>query len=172
MDIVLHSFKSFIEDIKNIYGFTFFRTMSKDSTLATMSFVSRSYPATGEIYARYDSLRQYISSQKANVISPPMLNVTNIGDTVFNTMVALSVDRRLKGNGRIVPKGFVPYKMMEGEVKGGGVHTIEKAFEQMQKYKLDYNTTIMAMPFQSLITDRRQEPDTTRWVTLVCAPIS
>jgi hypothetical protein len=171
IEAILGSFKTFIEDAKNIYGVDFYRTMSDDFSLVTITTFAPAYPATAEVYSKIDSLRAYIGSQGAKEMNPPMLNVSRLGDTSYRIMVAISVDRKLTGKGRIIPKGFVPWKMLEGEVHGG-VYTVERAFVQMQQYKADYNISIMALPFQSLITDRRQQQDTTKWVTKVCAPIS
>jgi hypothetical protein len=171
IDVILDAFRRYVENPKNIYGVEFYRTMSNDSALVTMTFYASVYPGVGEVYSRIDSLRSYIASQGAKAINQPMLNVTREKDSLYRVSVAISVDRRLAGKGRIQPKRFVPYKMLEGEVHGGA-STVEKAFDQMQKFKIDYNIQIMALPFQSLITDRRQEPDTTKWVTKVCAPIS
>jgi hypothetical protein len=86
-------------------------------------------------------------------------------------MIAIPVNRRLKGTARILPREFVPWKMIEGDVYGG-VYTVEKAFGLMQQYRTDNNLSIMALPYQTMITDRRREPDTTKWVTRICAPIS
>lgn len=171
MDAILQSFRSFIEDPKNIYGVKFYRTLSTDSTLVTMTSLTNTYPTTAEVYSRIDSLKKYIISQGGEEISPPMLNVTEISDRQFQTRVAISVNKRLAGNKRISVRTFVPWRMLEGEVHGGN-YTVEKAFEQMGKYKVDYNCTIMALPYQSLITDRSKEQDTTKWVTKICAPIS
>ena len=169
---ILHSWKAYVEDSKNLYGgVNFNRVHSKDSALVTIASFTSAYPTTAEVYAKIDSLRSYISSQGATAINPPWLNVTKLSDAQYKYMVALSVNKRLAGNRRIIPQRFVPWKNIEGEVHGG-IYTVEKAFGQMMKYKLDYNATIVAMPYQCLITDRRQEQDTTKWVTMVCAPIS
>jgi hypothetical protein len=171
MDVILGSFKSFIEDARNIYGVRFYRTMSNDSTLVTLTTITDAYPSTTEIYRKIDSLKKYIISQGGEEINPPMLNVSKTTETEYKTIVAISVNKRLKGNDRISVRNFVPWKMLEGEVHGG-VYSVERAFEQMHKYKTDYNCTIMALPFQSLITDRSKEQDTTKWITKICAPIS
>jgi hypothetical protein len=172
VDTILRSFKAFIEDSKNIYsGVNFYRGMSKDSTLVALTSISTAYPTTAEVYARIDSLRQYIISRKAAAIDSPMLNVSRVSGTQYKTMVAIPVNKRLAGNGRITNPNFVPWKMLEGDVHGG-IYTVEKAFGEMQKFKIDHNISIMALPFQSLITDRRKEQDTTKWVTIICAPIS
>jgi hypothetical protein len=171
MESVLRSFKVFIDDNKNIYGSRFFRAMSKDSTLVTLISLSATYPTTAEVYQKIDSLRQYMNSQGAAAIDSPWLNVTKLLDGTFRTMVAIPGNKRLAGHGRIANQHFVPWRMLEGEVHGG-VYTVEKAFDQLQKFKTDHGMSIMALPFQSLVTDRRKEQDTTKWVTIVCAAIS
>lgn len=171
VDAVLASFKAYIEDAKRLYGVNFYRTMSSDSTLVVIISKSSAYPGVPEIYRKIDSLRRYIAAEGAREMNPPMLNVTRLNDSTYRTTVAISVNRTLPAKGDILPKRFVPWKMLEGEVHGGE-YTVEKAFKEMQHFKQDYNLQIMAIPYQSLMTDRRQEPDTAKWVTIVCAPIS
>lgn len=171
VDTILGALKAFVEDPSRLYGARFYRTMSTDSALVAIVYTSQVYPDVKEIYGRIDSLRQYIAGQGAREMNPPMLNVTELGAGSYRVSVAISVSRALPGRGTIVPKRFVPWKMVEGEVHGGTA-TVEREMKEMWNFKLDYNLQIMAMPYQSLVTDRRQEPDTTKWVTIVCAPIS
>ena len=171
VDTILRAFKGYVEDAKRLYGVDFFRTMSQDSVLAAIIYLSPVYPDVREVYQKIDSLRQYIASRGAREMNVPMLNVTQLGAGRYRVTVAISVNRSLPAKGTIVPNRFVPWKMVEGKVHGG-ISTVERAFKEMWNFKADYNLQIMAMPFQSLITDRRQEPDTTKWVTMVCAPIS
>jgi hypothetical protein len=172
VDSILQAFKTFIEDSRNIYsGVRFYRTMSKNCILVTLTSIGAAYPTTAEVYAKIDSLRKYFVSQKAAAIDSPMLNVSKISPTQFRMTVAIPVNKLLSGDGRISIKNFVPWKMLEGDVHGGP-YTAEKAFEEMQKFKIDNNISIMALPYQSLITDRRKVQDTTKWVTIICAPIS
>jgi len=171
MEAVLNSFKSYAEDGRNIYGVVFKHTFSKDSTLITLSGVSNGYPTTATIYGMIDSLKQYAGSQRAAEIDYPMLNVSKLNDTQYRLMVALSLNRTLAGNKRIIVKRFVPWKMIEGEVHGGA-YTAEKALKELYNFRDDYQLSIMAIPFQSLITDRSKVQDSTKWVTKVCAPIS
>jgi hypothetical protein len=56
------------------------------------------------------------------------------------------------------------------EVKGGPA-SIKKAFNEMETYITDYRRTAPAIPFQSLITDRSKEPDTSKWVTKIYYPV-
>lgn len=171
VDTILGAYKAFVEDATRLYGVRFKPAMSGDSTLVVIISMSSSYPSVGEVYKKIDSLRQYIAGQGAREMNPPMLNVTELARGSYRVTVGISVSRSLPGKGTILPKRFVPWKMIEGEVHGG-TSTVERAFRELWNFKADYGLQIMAMPFQSLITDRRQEPDTLKWVTMVCAPIS
>jgi hypothetical protein len=171
VDTILGSFKAYVEDAKRLYGADFIRTMSNDSTLVTMTSFTAAYPSVGEVYARIDTLRSFAASHGAMAIDSPWLNVAKIEDGQFKWTVAIPVNKWIEKKGRVIPRRFVPYKNLEGEVRGG-VFTVERAMEQMQLFKFDYNIQIMGLPFQCLMTDRRLEPDTTKWVTKVCAPIS
>jgi len=168
---ILEAFKAFMEVTRNVYGLKIERPYSKDSVLVTLSRSAAAYPTTAYIYQLIDSVKQYVDSHDAIVISPPMLNVAKSGNNEFRTMVALSVNKRLEGNSRIIVKRFVPYKMIEGEAHGG-VYSVDKAMEQLYKFRDDNQLSIMSIPFQSLVTDRRKEQDTTQWITIVCAPVS
>jgi hypothetical protein len=171
IDTVLGSFKAYIEDTKRLYGADFFQTKTNDSTLITIECYTGAYPNVEAVYARIDTLRKYMMEQRVEVMDSPWLNVAKVGEGRYKWTVALAVTGWLKGTDRIKPRRFVPWKMLEGEVHGG-ITTIERAFPQMDNYKTDYNLQVMALPYQCLITDRRQEADTTKWVTLVCAAIS
>jgi hypothetical protein len=171
VDTILGSFKAYVEDAKRLYGVDFIRTMSNDSTLVTMTSFTATYPSVGEVYARIDTLRGFAASHGAMAIDSPWLNVAKVEDGQFKWTVAIPVNKWIGKEGRVIPRRFVPYKNLEGEVHGG-VYTAEKALEQMQLFKLDYNIQIMGLPYQCLMTDRRLEPDTTKWVTMICAPIS
>lgn len=171
MDSVLGAFRAYVLDNRNIYGVPFHRTMSNDSTLVTITRVEEGYPATDYIYARIDSLREYARANGARVINYPMLNVSQVEGGQYRVMIALSLDKTLPGNERIAIKRFVPWKMIEGEVRGG-VSDVRRAMRQLYHFRDDNRLSIMALPFESLVTDRRQERDSTQWITKVCAPIS
>ena len=171
VDTILGSFKDYVEHAKRLYGVDFFRTMSNDSTLITMTSITATYPSMGEVYARIDTLRSFAARHGAMAIDSPWLNVAKVSEGQFKWSVAIPVNKWIEKEGRVIPRRFVPYKNLEGEVHGG-VYTAEKALQQMQLFKVDYNIQIMGLPFQCLKTDRRLEPDTTKWVTMVCAPIS
>ena len=48
---------------------------------------------------------------------------------------------------------------------------IQKAYDQIQHYISDHNRVAPAISFESLVTDRRQEPDSSKWVTRIYYPV-
>jgi len=81
------------------------------------------------------------------------------------------VDRRLPDAGEI------HYKWMLGggnilitEVKGGPGE-IKKAYEQITHYVTDYKRLAPAIPFESMVTDRTVEKDSSQWITRIYYPV-
>lgn len=171
MEDLLISLKLFSEKTVNIYGFDIRQIMSKDSTLITTRFTSGDYPTTSDIYRLVNNLKTYAVSQGAKENNYPMLSVRKDTGNHFQTMVAIPLNKKLDGNGTIFPQRFVPWKTLTAEVRGGP-YSISKAYEEMKIYTEDYQRESMAIPFESMITDRSIETDTTKWITLICQPVS
>ena len=167
-DILLR-LKMFLENKENVYGININQTRVTDTILITKKFISNAYPTTSEIYATIKDLRTYISREGARETNPPMLNIAREGIN-FRTMIALPISNEVAGKNDFVLKRMVPGKILVAEVKGGRYSTNE-ALHQMDLYLIDHNLSSPAIPFQSLITDRSQQPDTTRWTTKVYYPI-
>ena len=169
MTDILIALRSFLKERENVYGIDFHITMSKDSTLVAIKKTTDHYPATSEIYQLINKLKNYIHLNKAAENNFPMLHVKKTGDQ-FETMVAIPVNKELPGNGDIFFSRFVPWKVLTAEVKGGNA-TVENAFQEMKIFIRDYQKSVMAIPFASLVTDRSKEPDTSKWVTSIYTPV-
>lgn len=167
---ILSHLRSFLEKKENIYGVNFHITMSNDSTMVAIKKLSKNYPSTSDIYALIGSLTNYIKAQGAKENNFPMLNIRKQRNKEFETMVAIPVNKQLPGNGNIFFSRFVPWKVVTGEVRGG-VYTANAAMHQMEIYISDYQKTTMAIPFQSLVTNRMEEPDTLKWITRMYTPV-
>lgn len=118
-----------------------------------------------------DKLKAFVQRNGAKQTGLPMLNIASNADGTYTTRVALPVDRKLKN------EGDIQYRWMLGggfilvtEVKGGP-HRIQQAFSVMEEYIDDFDRVAPAIPFQSLVTDRRTEPDTGKWITKVYWPV-
>lgn len=170
MGDILERLQTFLGEKENIYGINLHEIMSKDSTLIATKSVTASYPSTSDIYNLIAGLKKYIISHGASETNFPMLHVKKINDTIFETMVAIPVNKRLDGNDKIFFKGFVPWKVLTAEVKGG-TYTVNEALNEMEIYLTDNQKTAMAMPFESLVTDRSKQADTLQWITRIYTPV-
>ncbi|MEO7048757.1 MAG: hypothetical protein ABI091_25875 [Ferruginibacter sp.] len=167
---IIKNLKTILENQVNVYGVKFHEKMSSDSTLVAIRSTTRHYPSSNDIYSLVAKLRKYINEQGAKEYNFPMLNVKKISDSTFEYMVALPVNKFLPGNGEILHKRYVPWKVLMAEVNGGS-YTVENALKEMNIYMSDYQKKTMALPFQSLVTDRSKQPDTLKWITRIYTPI-
>jgi hypothetical protein len=170
MGDVLQHLQTFLGNSEKVYGIRLHEVMSKDSTLISTESLTGSYPSTSDIYNLIGRLQKYIISQKAIETNFPMLHVHQINDTTYETLVAIPVNKYLEGNDKIFNKRFVPWKVLTAEVKGGN-YTVNEAMDQMALYRNDYQIKAMAIPFESLVTDRSKQPDTLQWITRIYTPV-
>lgn len=169
IDDLLHSMKTFLEKEENLYGLVIDQIKVTDTLLVAKQYSSQAYPTTAEIYNLITDLKNYISKEGATETSNPMLHV-NYDSGVFITMVAIPVNKILPETNNFIFRRMVPGKILTAEVKGG-THTAENAIKQIEMYMNDYHLVAPAIPFQSLVTDRSKEPDTTKWVTKIFYPV-
>lgn len=170
MTDILAKLRSFLDNQKNIYGVKFNIVMSKDSTMVLTKHISKKYPATSEIYGLIENLKKYIAAENAKENNFPMLHVKTLNDSTYETMVAIPVNKKLAGTSNISFSRFVPWKVLTAEVTGGN-YAVQKALQQMKNFISDYQLTTMAIPFESLVTDRMQERDSSKWITRVYVPV-
>lgn len=170
MSDILNHLKTFLEQNEKVYGVYIHEVISKDSTLIVTKCMTASYPSTIDIYQLISNLKNYISTHNAKENNFPMLHVRKVNDTTYEAMVAIPINKFLEGNDTIFNKRFVPWKVLTAEVKGGN-YTVNEALAQMKMYISDYHREAMAIPFESLVTDRSKQPDTLQWVTRIYTPV-
>jgi effector-binding domain-containing protein len=168
MDI-MRSMKAFLEKQENVYGMRIDEIRVKDTILVTTKFSSDQYPSTSKIYGLISGIKNYISINKARETNFPMLHVWQ-DSGLFHTTVAIPVDRRIPENKTYSMKRMVPGKILVAEVTGGLYRTRE-ALRQLGFFLSDNNLSSPAIPFESLITNRMEEPDTSKWVTKIYYPV-
>lgn len=167
---VLDTMKHFLEDERNLYGFTVQRSLVKDTLLIATKNIFNHYPTTDDVYTMITSLEHYAREKGATQTGYPMLNIKAVDQIRFEAMTALPVNRELPDNGPILHKEMVPGNILIAQVTGGP-QTVSKAFTNLQNYVDDLDLQSPAIPFQSLVTDRSKEPDTSKWVTRIYYPI-
>jgi hypothetical protein len=170
MHDILIAMQAFVEKPENIYGMDIKETSITDTLLISTKANFRRYPSTTDIYKLVTNLQNYATHQNANVTGRPLLNIEQQADSGYNVRLALPVDKVLQDNKDISFTRMIPGKFLVAEVTGGP-GAVTTARQQMNQYFEDYRRTSMAIPFQVLVTDRINEPDTSKWKTRIYAPV-
>ena len=169
---ILLSLQQFLINKKNVYGFDVQIRKQTDSTLITLKSFVNHFPGVADIYGDIDKLKRYAAANDARTTNAPMLNIERDGPGKWRYMVALAIDKPLIDNGNIIAKRmFAGGKILITDNITGGFTTLTDAMQQLEKYKEDYGYMSPAIPFQSLITDRVKERDTTKWQTKLYYPV-
>ena len=129
------------------------------------------YPSTEEVYALINKLRTALNKEHIDSSGYPMLNVSKPDIVNYVVRVAIPVHQAITETNDIRIKRMVPGNIMISENITGGPHSVSVAFKAMDAYVGDYQKTIPAIPFQSLITDRSVEADTSKWITKIYYPV-
>ncbi|HEY0677210.1 MAG TPA: GyrI-like domain-containing protein [Chitinophagaceae bacterium] len=166
---LMDQLQSFMEKQENVYGMTITQQQVQDTLLVTTRATYDHYPATSEIYSLVNKLNDFIKNNKAIPTNPPMLNVQSL-DNRYEVMVAIPLNVPVQDKNEVALKRMVPGKILVAEVKGGP-ETVNEAFRQMELFANDYKKSAPAIPFFSLITDRINERDTSKWITRIYYPI-
>jgi hypothetical protein len=166
---LLEGMKVFLENEKNLYGIDIHQAKVRDTLLTATRYSSDAYPTTQEIYNLIRSLKDYILKKGAKETNYPMLHVTK-DSSRFSTMVAIPVNKLIPTDNNFLFKRMVPGKILVTQVTGG-VSSTENALKQLETYIMDKHLKSPAIPFESLVTNRLNEPDTLKWVTKIYYPI-
>lgn len=173
--IILERLKNFYSSEKNLYDLNVRAELVKDSILISTSIRLDRSPSTDTVYHLIEQLKSYAQKNAATAKGLPMLNVTRIlGENqapYYRVQVALPVDKKLPSDGNISYKWMLGGgNILVAEVQGGP-HAVQRAFQQMEVYVEDHNRVAPAIPFQSLVTNRQAEPDSSKWVTKIYWPV-
>lgn len=166
----LKSLQAFLESKEKVYGMQIVQDMVKDTILVSTKKIFPSQPSQETVLTMIEQLKKYAQATGAKQTGFPMLNVTVLDSTHFQTMVALPVDKQIPETGNFSWKRMVAGKILIGEVTGG-TYKAEAAMKQMKLYVQDYHITSPAIPFYSFVTDRGLEKDSTKWITRIYYPV-
>jgi hypothetical protein len=167
---VMKVFSEFISKPKNVYGMTIYKTTVHDTLMVSARFTSPAYPTTAQLYGYFDTLKHTIIKQKALPVGFPIMNLRKMPDGSFETQTGMPTTRLLKNDGKILALRMPPGLFMTADIRGGA-YTVDEAMKQLDLFIQEYNRIKIATGFQILITDRRNEPDTTKWITKIKIPI-
>ena len=170
METILSSLVSFLQNQENIYGMQIKKEIVQDTLLVFREKESDVYPSTASIYSLVNTLKNQIKKAGANQTNPPMMNVIAIGPGKYRVMVAIPIDKEFALNDSLSFKRMVRGWILVSDVKGGPTR-INQAIIEMRNFVNDYSKIPIALPFESMITDRMAEPDTSKWTTRLYFPI-
>jgi len=170
MSGVMKVFSSFISKPKNVYGMTIYKTTIRDTLIVSARFTSPGYPTTAQLYGYFDTLKQSITKQKASPVGFPIMNLRKMPDGIYETQTGMPTNRLLENDGKILALRMPPGLFLTADIRGGA-YTVDEAMRQLDLFVQEYNRIKIATGFQILITDRRSEPDSTKWITKIKIPI-
>jgi len=170
MASALQRLQQFVQSEKNVYGFPVAREQVTDSLLVVTKMQDTVKPTVETYYGLIKKLRDYIARAGAQETNYPMLNISKVDSTHYQTMVAIPVSKALPGAGDIVPKRMVPGNILVAEVHGG-MSNVTNGMHQMEAYVIEHSFAQPGLPFQSMVTDRLTERDTSKWITKLYYPV-
>ena len=171
MAALLNQLQNYVSKEENLYGMTITKEHVKDSTLISTSMTTTGMPTTKNIYVLIEKLKAFASKNNATITGFPMLSIFTTDSINFRSQIALPVDKKMTDAGDIKYRWMLGGgNILKAEVKGG-YGTINNGFKAMEHYIDEHKRVAPAIQFQSLITDRRTEPDSSKWVTKLYWPV-
>ena len=167
---LLNSMKKFLENDEAIYSFKIEKTKVSDPLLLSSKFKTHNYPTTTEIYKVIKELKDQIVLKDIKETGNPMLHVRMLDSSNYETMVAIPINKEILFDNKFAIKKMILGNLLVTDVKGG-VANIQKAYDALDTYILDHRLISPAMPYESLITNRILESDTSKWESKVYYPI-
>jgi hypothetical protein len=170
MEAILQRLQSFAADMRNVYGIKIDHAIVQDTLLLATEYEGIGEPNNTLVYTMIEKATAYLTAHGAKVTNPPLLSKIKLDSTHYKTMVALPIDKEIP----VAPNFFIR-RMFAGnilitEVKGGPA-TVAKAFALLENYRLLNIMTSPAKPFETLVTNRLTESDTSKWVTKIYYPV-
>lgn len=162
--------KKYFDNPENIYGLNIVKEKVTESSMVSAKNTFDHYPSTQEIYAMIVSVKEYVKIKGGDETSYPMLHVEKMGPMAYEVMVAIPTKTDVPPEGKFQLKNMRSGTMLMAEVKGGP-YSVIKGDEELTNYLSDYKKNSPAIPFQSLVTNRLLETDTSKWVTKLYYPV-
>ncbi len=170
--LTLDSLKKYIDDSSHLYGVAIKKEKVRVEYLVSLNRSFSHYPTTEEIYDLINKIKKRISSENAREEDYPMVYIKKTDSTLFKIQVAIPVNINLADTEDFTTKRMLKNgDILVAEITGGR-HTAENALLQLDTYALDHRYNNIAIPFLSLVTDRKKEPDSTKWLTRVYYPVN
>jgi len=171
LTVILTAMQKHISSVKHIYGIDIKKEKVKIEYLISTKKSFDRYPTTEDIYEMMSQIKKYIIREQAKEDDYPMLHISTTDSNHFVAQVAIPVNKKLPNTDIFSTKRMLKNgDILVAEITGGK-NTLDSALKQIDIYASDHRYNNIAIPFQSLVTDRIIETDTTKWVTRIYYPI-
>ncbi len=170
LQTLLDSLAAFGGSLQRFYGIDIQAVRFTNPYMITTIDAFTHYPTVDEMYKTVQVLRDYAREKLTPVADSPMINIERTVKNGFWLRAALPVTSELPEHASIRFTKMVLGNTLVATVTGGRFR-VEEAMAQMQQYISDKQLTVPAIPFQLLITNRQQQPDTSKWTTKLYYPV-
>jgi hypothetical protein len=161
---------TFFNASKNVYGVEIIKgRVEMINWVSTMKEYDH-FPSNSEVYLVIDTLEKFLSGKQIALLGQPILNIRPLDEKYFQLMTAVPVKNPIESTHLFKNKTMAPGFLMKADVLGGWTKVAEAEIE-MGNYLRDNHKQSPAIPYQQLITDRRKETDSTKWVTQINYPV-
>jgi hypothetical protein len=173
MQALVALLQSYTANPVHVYGFEPRLEKVQDTVFLSTTAWHAQYPDVPDIYALVGQLEAYAQQQGVATPRMPIYNVQQeegSGPRRYRLMVALPIERVVRGTATIEIKRMILGNLLTATIEGQPSR-LPALFEVFEEYRREHGFTSPAIPFMELTTDRRQQPDSSRWITRFCYPV-
>jgi len=168
---ILAAAQQHISTVQHIYGIDIRKEKVKIEFLVSAKKSFNRYPNTESIYEMIRQIKNYIAQAQAKEEDYPMVHVRTIDNAHYDVQVAIPVDRNLPATDIFSSKMMLKGGDILVTEISGGKNIADSAMKQMEQFVTDHKYVRIAIPFQSLVADRMNEPDSSKWITKIYYPV-
>lgn len=168
---ILLSLSYYFSVTKNLYGFDIKQSTVPYEYVTALSKTLSHEPSISEIYLLIAQVKAFVKDNDAVEQGAPMLFFKKLNKTQFFVQVAIPTNKRLPMSGDVKSKWMLKGGFILTAKVTGGRQVILGAMKKMEQYIEDNHRNSVAIPFEYLITNRLDEPDSSKWITEVCYPV-
>lgn len=167
---ILMQMQVFFKNEKQVFGIDIKRDLVKNKLFLAIEKTSAVYPDINFVYDLVAILRKNIRISAGTETGYPMLSIYKPYKKNYIVTVAIPIREKIPTMENIKITNMVDGKLLFIEVTGGP-NTIKNAFSSFHTFIKDKRLTSPAMPYEMMITDRKTESDTSKWITQIYYPV-
>ncbi len=169
-EALLVAMKKYTGTVENIYGADIKRGKIKTEYMVLTKEPFDHRPSDTEIYASIERIRKHIANIKATEEDIPFFNSSRVDSSRYELVVGVPITNPVPDSGIFLTKKLLKDGNMLTADIAGGQFSVDKAVDQFETFVRDHQYQVVALPFQSFLTDRLNT-DTSKWVTRIVFPI-